>query len=370
MPERDREHHGIQTSAVLGALGALLVVIVIVGGVARGLAVWWETPVEGANAPMSVRIEGPALESAPQYDRSRYFAGKDELLRSYGWLDRAGGIARIPIDEAMKIMAGERLAPTPPAETPPDAKKDGTGALPPQSPRSAEHTLEAAKVVQRTGMRLPLDALITNENGEVRALADYFGRSPVVLVFGYYRCRTLCTTMMEGVLQALSATGLDRNDYQVLGMSIDPRETSRDAADKARLYRTAYEDLPLRLFTSDAADTRRLSDAAGVQCAYDSAADQYAHPLALVVVAPDGRISRYFPGVQFDARALRLAIVEASEGGVGTVTDRVFLRCAHFDPRTGRYTFAALAFVRGGGLLVLLTLVASALWWRSKRVGH
>ena len=361
MPEHDTAHHGIRAGAVLGTLGALLAVILLVGGTVHLLAIWWGTPVAGANAPMNLRIEGPVLESAPQYERSRYFAAKDELLRSYGWIDRKGGIARIPIEDAMKIMAGERLAP-------PEAQKnDTTGALPPQSPQAAERTLAAANVVQHPGALLPLDVVVADEGGHEGPLSRYFGRSPIVIVFGYYRCRTLCTTMMEGVLQALSATRLDRSAYQILGVSIDPRETSRDAADKGRIYRTAYEDLPLRLFTANAVDTRRLSNAAGVQYAYDSAADQYAHPLALLVVGPEGRISRYFPGVQFDARALRLAIVEASEGRVGSVTDRIFLRCAHFDPRTGRYTLAALTFVRGGALLVLLTLMGWVVWQRLQR---
>ena len=362
MPERDTAHHDIRAGAVLATLGALLTVILLVGGAVHLLAIWWDTPVAGANAPMNVRIEGPVLESAPQYERSRYFAAKDELLRSYGWIDRKGGIARIPIEDAMKIMAGERLT------RPRDAQRnDTTGPLPPQAPQAAERTLSAANVVQHPGALLPLDVVVADESGHEGPLSQYFGRSPIVLVFGYYRCRTLCTTMMEGVLQALSATQLDRSAYQVLGVSIDPRETPRDAADKARIYRTAYEDLPLRLFTANATDTRRLSIAAGVQYAYDSAADQYAHPLVLLVVGPEGRISRYFPGVQFDAQALRLALVEASEGRVGSVTDRIFLRCAHFDPRTGRYTLAALTFVRGGALLVLLALIGWATWHRRER---
>jgi protein SCO1/2 len=361
MPEREPDHHGIRTRAVLGSLAALLATIVLAGAVMHALARWWETPVAGANAPMNVHIEGPVLESAPQYERSRYAASKDELLRSYGWVDRANGIAHIPVDDAMKIMAGERLAPPSAPQN-----KDTTGALPPQSPATAGRTLDAANVVQRPGALLPLDVVVANETGQERPLARYFGRSPVVLVFGYYRCRTLCTTMMEGVLQALSATGLDANAYEVLGVSIDPRETPQDAAEKARLYHAAYETLPLQLLTAHAPDTQRLSSAAGFQFAYDPAADQYAHPLALIVLTPEGRISRYFPGVQFNARALRLAIVEASQGRSGTVTDRIFLRCAHFDPRTGRYTLAALTFVRGGGLLVLVTMIATAAWWRFK----
>lgn len=223
----------------------------------------------------------------------------------------------------------------------------------------------AAELVQRPGALLPLGVVLRDETGLEAPLSRYFGRVPAVLVFGYYRCPTLCTTMMEGVLLALSATGLRHDAYQIIGVSIDPREQPQDAAHKAALYRTAYERAPLHLLTATAAASSALTRAAGFRYAYDSRFDQYAHPLAILILTPDGRISRYFPGVSFEPRDVRLALVEASGERIGSFSDRLFLRCAHYDPAAGRYNFAVMAFVRGAcGVLVAML----ALWlWRLRK---
>jgi protein SCO1/2 len=378
MTEHDRPGHGIRVGVVLATLGVLAAVTILVAVVMHAGASLWRTPLAGANAPMDLHIPGPNLASAPQYDSAGSVAEEERLLARYEWIDRSAGVARIPIDTAMRILAGEAPARAAPAGAaapgtgtpeiskemrtkPPDESKPAAG----EEGAASAAPLAAAEVTQRAGALLPLDTRFTDEGGQEASLARYFGRGPVVLVFGYYRCPNLCSTLMENVLVSLSAASLAALAYDVVGVSIDPRENARDAADKGQAYRATYANLPLHLLTGSAADTKRLARAAGVHYAYDAERHQYAHPLALVVAAPDGRVSRYFAGVQFDPRTLRLALVEAARGRVGTLSDRVFLRCAHFDPKTGRYTVAAMSFVRGGSLVFACGV---GVWvWRRRR---
>jgi len=364
MSERENAGHGIRIGVVLATLGMLAGVTMLVALVMHALAVRWHTPFGGANVAMDLRIPGPDLEAAPQYDSARSVTENQRLLTRYEWIDRGKGIARIPIESAMRILAGESTAGETAPKQPPQGQPD-RDAQDPSARVSGPITMTYPAVAQRPGGMLPLDTHFTDERGRAASLAEYFGRGPVVLVFGYYRCPNLCSTLMENVLVSLSAASIAAGSYDIVSVSVDPREDARDAAVRGRMYRAAYGDLPLHLLTGSAGDSQRLADAAGVRYAYDPETGQYAHPLALLVVAPDGRVSRYFAGVQFDPPALRLALVEAADGRIGTLTDRIFLRCAHYDPRTGRYTVASMSFVRGGSL-VLASSFGVWLWRRRK----
>jgi protein SCO1/2 len=231
---------------------------------------------------------------------------------------------------------------------------------------AAEDAFSAATVEQRRGAVLPLDARFTSHAARSVTLSQIFSDKPVVLVFGQYRCPRLCTTMMEGVLLALAASELPRKDYRVVGVSIDPRERAEDASIKLAGYRAVYPRIPLELLTGDAGDIARLAEAVGVHYAFDSQSHDYAHPLALVVVTPDGRISQYLSGVRFDAETLRLALIDASARRIGSVGEALFLRCAHYDPQTGRYTFAAMNAIRAA-CIALVVVLAVWLWRRSRR---
>ncbi len=230
----------------------------------------------------------------------------------------------------------------------------------------AAAALQGVDLVQRPGARLPLETAFVDESGTRLPLARVFGRTPVVLVLGYYHCPGLCTTLMEGVLQAARATGLPRDAFSVVGISIDPAESARVAARKAAAYRAAYDKIDLQLLTATPPAIERITQATGFRYVRSEAYDRYAHPLAFLVVTPQGRISRYFPGVRFDPAELRLALVEASGGTIGSLSERIFLRCAHFDPQTGRYTLAVLASVRAASLSIL-ALLALGLWRMRRR---
>lgn len=208
------------------------------------------------------------------------------------------------------------------------------------------------------GARLPLDTALVDETGRT-TLGRYFGHGPVVLVLGYFNCPNLCGATMQDLLSAASDAGLPPESYRIAAVSIDPAEDARVAANKRDSYRRelAGTGIRLGLLTGSAGATARLANAAGFRFARDPQRGLM-HPAGFLVAAPDGTVSRYFFGTHVEARDLRLALVQASSGEIGTLPDRIALVCSHFDPATGRYTGAALMFMRAGAVLTLALLAA------------
>lgn len=231
-------------------------------------------------------------------------------------------------------------------------------ALPPQKP---------AQYLQRLDAQLPLSAAFTDDNGTPTRLGAFFGKRPVVMVLGYYHCPNLCSTLMDGVLETLAGVGLPPHAYRVVGVSIDPSESAALAARKKEAYSSlvAHAGGELHLLTAAQPQIKALAQSAGFQYSYDAAAQQYAHPAGFFVATPDGRISHYFMGVRFDPRDLRLALIDASSGRIGSPVDRLVLLCSHYDPATGRYSTTVMALVRAVCIAILAALV---IWiWRARR---
>lgn len=243
-----------------------------------------------------------------------------------------------------------------------------------------------AAITQQLGAQLPLDLPLVDAQGRQVRLGDYFhdGR-PVLLVLGYYRCPQLCGLLMHGVLESLHDGPVPARDLRIVGVSIDPQDTPATARQRRDLD-LAYADfllggqrrtepLDLQLLTGTSADTSRLAQLAGF--AYERATSQdrgdaaesadpsrYAHPAAVIVATPTGRISRYLMGIHFDPGEMRLALAEASSGRLGAFSTRIALLCAHFDPRSGRHSAAVMNVTRTFGLLLAGGLAA---WcWRRR----
>jgi protein SCO1/2 len=217
-------------------------------------------------------------------------------------------------------------------------------------------------IAQKLNTRLPLDTMLRDETGRVVHLGEYFNHGkPVVLNFVYYRCPMLCPMVLEGTTESLTNLKFNIGEqFDVVTISIDPRDQPKDAMEMKDKYIKRYGRLDSapgwHFLTANETAIKRVTDAVGFQFAYDSRTDQFAHGAALFVLTPDGRTSRYFYGFEYKPRDLRLAIVEASSGRVGSTADQILLLCFHYDPATGKYSRNAMMFARAGGVTTMLAL--------------
>jgi len=217
-------------------------------------------------------------------------------------------------------------------------------------------------IAQKLDSQVPLDAMFRDESGKIVRLGDYFksGR-PVILDFMYYRCPMLCSTVLEGTTSTLTELKFDiGKEFDVITVSIDPRDTPEQATLKKDHYIKRYGRLNSasgwHFLTAADPSIKRLTSAVGFEYAYDPQTDQFAHGAALLVLTPQGRVSRYFYGFEYKPRDLRLALVEASSNRIGTATDQFLLLCFHYDPSTGKYSKTAMNIVRAGGLATVISL--------------
>ncbi len=226
---------------------------------------------------------------------------------------------------------------------------------------------------QRLGDRVPLDLAFRDEAGQQVALKQYFGKRPVVLALAYYECPGLCTLVLNGMLRAFRTLAfIIGNEYDVVIVSIDPRETPALAARKKQSYLDKYRrdgaGRGWHFLTGREPSITALAKSVGFRYAYDAASGQYAHPAGLVVLTPAGQIARYQFGVEFSPRDLRLSLVEASHEKIGTPVDDLLLYCFAYDPATGKYGAAVTNLVRAGGVITVLLLggLISVLLWRER----
>jgi protein SCO1/2 len=230
-------------------------------------------------------------------------------------------------------------------------------STPPQLPGNGK-----VAIVQHLGAQLPMNEMFRDDTGRVVRLGDYFksGR-PVLLDFMYYRCPMLCSMVLEGTTSALTELKLDvGKDFDVITVSIDPRDMPDDARVKKEKYvkrygrPSAYEGW--HFLTSHESAIKHLADTVGFQYAYDPQSNQFAHGTVLIAVTPQGKVSKYFYGFEYKPRDLRLGLVEASEGRVGTPVDQLLLLCFHYSPSTGKYSAVAMDVMRAGGAATILGL--------------
>ncbi|VCU68795.1 hypothetical protein PIGHUM_00853 [Pigmentiphaga humi] len=218
---------------------------------------------------------------------------------------------------------------------------------------------------QRLGAQVPVHAPFVLPSGVSTDMASLMAGRPAILVLGYYHCPMLCETTMDGILESVRETRLD---YAIIAVGIDPAEGPADAARKLQRYTATLDPhaaARLHLLTGRQSDIDALARAVGFPYRYDPATMQFGHPAGFVVLTPEGRISRYMPGVRFSSRDVRLALTEAAGGRVGGLADRLLLFCAHYDPATGRYSAAVMRLTQAAGAAVMM--LTAALVWRQRR---
>ena len=221
---------------------------------------------------------------------------------------------------------------------------------------------------QKLNEQVPLDLRFHDEAGRELPLSSYFGRKPVILALVYYQCPMLCTQILNGLVISLRGMSLESGrDFEVVSVSIDPSETPELAARKKAEYVRRYSKSPLgwHFLTGAEPQIKELAAAVGFRYAYDPKSKQFAHASAIMVLTPAGRLSRYFYGIEYPPRDLRLGLVEASENKIGTPVDQLLLYCYHYDPGTGKYSAIVMNIVRLAGALTLVIFVPILVWlWR------
>ena len=216
-------------------------------------------------------------------------------------------------------------------------------------------------IQQQLNAQIPLDLMFRDESGKIVRLREYFRGKPVLINFMYYRCPMLCSMVMEGISSTLTELKFDvGKEFEVITVSIDPRDMPREAVAKKDKYIKRYGRLGAasgwHFLTGHESSIRALTNAAGFHYAYDPEHDQFAHGTVLIVSTPAGRISRYLYGFEYKPRDVRLALVEASANKIGTASDQLLLLCYHYDPATGKYSRSAMNFVRAGGIATVIGL--------------
>ena len=225
---------------------------------------------------------------------------------------------------------------------------------------------------QRLNEKLPLDAILKDETGQAVTLGEYFGGTrPVIFAFVYFDCPMLCTQVTNGISSSLRTLSFEAGkDFDVVLLSFDPRDTPAKAAEKKRTHldywRTQHTANGWHFLTGDEATIRRVASAAGFTYKWDERTQQFAHVSGVLVVTPNGVLSRYFYGIEYSPRDLRLALVESSAGHIGSAVDELLLYCFHYDPLSGKYGVVIMNLIRAGGVLTVAFIVGVMLLVRRR----
>jgi len=247
---------------------------------------------------------------------------------------------------------------------PPLASEDPSGNKP--------RMLENIGIDQRLGEQLPLDTIFVDESGNHVRLGDYFGKKPVVLALVYYTCPMLCNQVLNGLTSALDVVSFDiGKDFEVVTVSFDPRETPELAREKKQTYIDWYKRPGAaqgwHFLTGDQASIAKLTGAVGFHYEYDPATKQFIHASGIMLATPEGKLARYFYGVEYAPKDLRLGLVESSENKIGNPVDRLLLYCYHYDPASGKYGAVAMNILRLAGAATVIGLLAMMLFLKRKR---
>jgi len=221
--------------------------------------------------------------------------------------------------------------------------------------------LSKVGITQNLSAQIPPDLMFRDETGKSVRIGDFFGQKPIVLSLVYFDCPALCTEVLNGELRTMKAISLDLGkDFEAVTVSFEPKDTPALAKAKRDVYTGQYGRPEAadhwHFLTGEQQSIDALTNIAGFHYAYDSSIRQYAHAAAILVLTPGGRIDRYFYGVIYPARDVRLGLVEASEGKIGTLTDHALLYCYQYDPMTGKYGVVVMNVLRAAGGLTVLIL--------------
>lgn len=220
--------------------------------------------------------------------------------------------------------------------------------------------LRGIGIDQKMGAQVPLDLPFLDEAGREVRLGQYFGK-PVILALVYYSCPSLCNMVLDGTVRAASALKTTvGQDFDVVAVSFDPRETPEMARMKkatiVKEYNRPGSENGWHFLTGSEDASKKLANAVGFHYRYDSMSNQYVHSAAIILLTPEGKVNRYFYGIAYEPRDVRLGLDEASEGKIGSLTDAVLLYCCHYDPATGKYGVVVMRVLRLAAVITVVLL--------------
>jgi len=237
--------------------------------------------------------------------------------------------------------------------------------------------LDGMVVVNKLGSNVPLDLTFFDETGKQISLGSLFSLGkPVVLSMVYYRCPTLCSYHLNGIVKVFKELDWNLGEkYEFVAVSIDPAESNDLASKKRDAYQKDYTSSGnfrlssgMHFLTGTKENIKLLADSAGFPYKYNPISQQWVHPAVAYILTPDGKISRVFNGISFEERDLKLSLVEATGGKIGTIMDQVVLFCFQFDPNKNKYTIYAYNMMRiGGGFTVFFIAGYLFTFWRKNK---
>ena len=238
--------------------------------------------------------------------------------------------------------------------------------------------LQKTGIEQKLGEQLPLDTEFKDENGRAVKLGEFFNKGrPVVLAFVYYECPMLCNEVLNGLTGTLKGISFDAGkEFDVVAISFDARENDKPdlAKNKKESYMARYgrpgTEKGWHLLTGTQASIEAVTKAAGFGFQWDEKSNQFAHAGGIMVVTPEGKMSRYFYGIDYSPKDVKFGVMESAENKVGNAAEKLLLYCFHYDPSTGKYGLAILSVIRLGAVATLLGMGAMGFvfWRRNKRV--
>jgi protein SCO1 len=239
------------------------------------------------------------------------------------------------------------------------AQTPGTLVEPGDPTAAKPGILSKIAIDQRIGHQVPGDIPFVDETGRQVTLGDYFGKRPVILALVYYECPMLCTQVLNGLVSALGVLNFEAGrEFDVVAVSFNPKEGPGLASQKKAAYIERYGRPQAaggwHFLTGSQESITRLTEAVGFRYEYDPNIGQFAHGAAIEVLTPKGTIAKYFYGIEYSPRDLRLGVIEAADEHLGTIIDNVLLFCYHYDPSTGKYGADILALVRAGAVATVL----------------
>ena len=231
-------------------------------------------------------------------------------------------------------------------------------------------------VIENLGSYIPLDTVFIDENGNEVELGSFFNKEiPTVLTLNYFECPMLCTLVLNGLAESLKNLTLNAgDDFQVITIDINPNEKTIFANQKKKNYIKGFglENMKndWHFLTGDQESIKKIADSIGYIYYYDEQRDEYMHPAAITLLSSEGKISRYLYGIEYIVKDLKLGILEASEGKIGSTLDKIILYCYHYDPYKNTYTIFATNVMRLGGIftIIFLCIMLASYWKKDKNL--